>query len=218
VTELTVLTKEDAMKRMNGWLVALVLVVCGVLGARAVEIRPLPIESQAQYGATHFVEVSWRDFTKTATNTPEVLTFSVPAKSYVESRSLVLVEAFDTAKANLTNMVYTNSVTLEVGDSVTSNRFVTSTQVATDSTPVWFKYGVSEVEYSTATLTNVVYGGGATTGNLTYVTSVTGDLTGAGRAYYATNDTLRITVTGYAFEALKDNVKGKAIWYLRFYR
>ena len=203
------------MKRMK---VCLVLVMGVVMGARAVEIRPLPIESQAQYGATHFVEVSWRDFTKTATNTPEVLTFSVPAKSYVESRSLVLVEAFDTAKADLTNMVYTNSVTLEVGDSVTSNRFVTSTQVATDSTPVWFKYGVSEVEYSTAVLTNVVYGGGATTGNLTYVTSVTGDLTGAGRAYYATNDTLRITVTGYAFEALKDNVKGKAIWYLRFYR
>jgi hypothetical protein len=50
------------------------------------------------------------------------------------------------------------------------------------------------------------------------VTSVTGDSTGAGRTYYTTNDTLRMTVKGYAFEALKDNVKGKAIWYLRFYR
>lgn len=178
------------MKKQILTALATVMIVAGA--ARAFEFQPLSVPEAAWQGATHVAIIKYSDLTTSTTNTAQTLTNAILANTAVECMGLHLVKAFDTGNTN-----YTGSVLLTVGDGSDADLFLASTELASDGTEVFVKYGrrddaitatatsgpvtnlratasalVTNVKaVVTGTMTNVVCA--AWTGNVSYVESVT---------------------------------------------
>ncbi len=116
--------------------------------------RSLPNESKADFGATHVATITYADLasaTNLAAGTYVVSNICpVAAKQSVEMVAMVLVSGFyDTA----TNGHSSTAVT--VGDSTSATTFMTSTELNTNGTAVYIKYGTSPLAVTSAIQTNV---------------------------------------------------------------
>lgn len=110
------------------------------------ELRRLPWQTAAQYGATHVIEVDYTDLIGyTATNTTVILTNVVNAPCSVEFRGMVLDKAFDsTSKTNALSM------TMSAGIVGTLTKWINGKQVAYDGTEIVNSFGT---DYTVATAT-----------------------------------------------------------------
>lgn len=105
--------------------------------------NPLSIQTQARTGYTHEVVIDHSDLTA-ATNV-QTLTVDVKAGQAVGKAFHRLVEDFDSSDATLTSLAYT------VGDGGSAGRFLASTQVSVDGSPIDYKAGaLSDVYVYTA--------------------------------------------------------------------
>lgn len=130
---------EGDRRAMKKFLMGLVvLATCSAMAA-TVELKPLPIETRAAMGATHFVEFTHKSFSVAATNTAEVFTNTVPAKRAVEFVGMVLETAFQ-GLLSPTNHPAT-SLALKIGDGSDDDLFMASTELASDGTEVFIKFG-----------------------------------------------------------------------------
>jgi hypothetical protein len=94
-------------------------------------------EMAAHRGATHYALIKSSDFSAvTTTNTALSITNAINAKTGVEFVELMMDTAFDTGNTN-----YTGSVDLKIGDGSDDDLFLTSTELASDGTEVFIKYG-----------------------------------------------------------------------------
>jgi len=198
--------------------------VLGMVGfVQAANWVPLGAQEAAVLGASHVARVTYEDLAaSTDTNTALVITNIHPfaAKDAVECVGMVLEQAFTTGNTN-----YTGSVLLTVGDSSDADLFLTSTELASDGTEVWFKFGRSDVETITvaATLaTNTIIYLGATNDVLTNTTvyvpakpTATAAAGVAGSTVYTAANYLKLTLTPNAEEALSANTAGAFRLYFR---
>lgn len=185
------------MKSKSYMLLAVLLLVFCVFIAPvwAVTVRPLTEQERSTTLATHEVVLSHADLTTEATNTAQVVTlFETEAKAAVELVSMVLLEAFNTGNTN-----HTGSTLLEVGDAGDADRLLDSTELNSDGTEVWFKYGRRQ---SSAAITYLEPGG--TTNTTTVVTG-----TAFGRHVFTATGAVRATVTPNVDEAVGDLIQGR---------
>ena len=204
-----------------GLMVLTVLAMVGLV--QAANWVPLGAQEAAVLGATHVARVTFEDLAdSTDTNTALVITNIHPfaAKDAVECVGMVLETAFTSGNTN-----YTGSVLLTVGDSSDADLFLTSTELASDGTEVWFKFGRSDVETITvaATLaTNTIIYLGATNDVLTNTTiyvpakpTASAAAGVAGQKIYTAANYLYLTLTPNAEEALSANTAGAFRLYFR---
>lgn len=182
-------------------------------------------QEKAAIGATHLVKVTYSDLTTATTNTAQTFTNDVLALAAKQGASLVCMKlktAFDTENTN-----YTGSMAVKVGDSNDDDCFLTSTELASDGTEVFLKFGrvflndtaVNTATYSTRVITNCVYDGGTTTGNVTIVsgiTTTTNSVSNIGKVLYTSDNYVKFTFTPNAEEALSANTAGEVWFYFRF--
>jgi hypothetical protein len=116
--------------------------------------------------------------------------------------------AFDTENTN-----YTGSVLVTVGDGADADLYLTSTELASDGTEVWLKYGRSVQAATSGVVTQVVAG---VTNAITVLTALTDDSTG--RKVYTADDEIEIVFTPNAEEALTANTSGEVRFYFRITR
>lgn len=116
-----------------------VIALASAFVAQAAEVTVHPT---SKYGATHEVTLDYSQFTTTATNTAEVLTWNVSADTAYELICFKLVTAFVGTDG-------TDSLGITVGDGGDADFFLTSTEFAGESTEVWAGFGRA---YSSTTL------------------------------------------------------------------
>lgn len=116
--------------------------------AQGNEFRALSVpEMAAAHGATHMARFTFSDLSNTNVDTAQAFTnFSAAAKQGVELVCMVLETPYDTGNTN-----YTGSVLLTVGDADDADRFLTSTELASDGTEVFMKFGRNDATASTLT-------------------------------------------------------------------
>jgi len=162
---------------------ALILVMLLITGyAQAQTIRALPLTAKAEHGATHAVVIDYNDFTTTTTNTAETLTVNVSAKQAVQVMGMTLDAAFDTSTTG-----FTNSLAMTIGDGTDADLYLTSTELASDGSEVWFKFGRSIYE-SGDTTTVLVGAAGVTNSYVTALTVSSYTLTNMTQSYQAQDD------------------------------
>jgi len=165
----------------------LMILALGALVAGAAEWRPVALEeSAANGGATRVLTVDYADLTTAATNTAQTLTVAIPAKCAVRLTAMVLDAAFDTANTN-----YTGSLAVTVGDGSDVDLYLTSTELASDGTEVWKKFG--NTAWNSGTATNVTFAYGS--------------------KVYTAADTLDFIFTPNAEEAVSANTSGAMKFY-----
>lgn len=177
--------------------------------AIAASIDPLPADNRS--GATHVYTVTHEDLTTTDTNTAQTLTWNVPANTGVELIGMVLNQAFDTN--NGTNI--TGSLSVKVGDGNDDDRFLTSTELASDGTEVFVKFpppnaGTVTLTFQTLALTGTVQ-------NVAVVTNGTASFSASalGRTVYTSADTIDHVFTPTATESVASNDTGSVSFYYR---
>jgi len=164
----------------------LAVALLGFGAARAASgLYPLPAEAMAKYGATHEFVASFSDLTA-ATNTAQTLTFAVEAKQAVALVGFVLDEAFDDGSA-----LTTNSLALTIGDGTDADLYLTSTELASDGTEVFFKFA----PIGTVTIT-------ATSATAVAVSAL-------GQKVYTADDTVDFVFTPDSLSAPADFTVGK---------
>jgi hypothetical protein len=128
------------MKKTIGLLVLAALFV-GVVATQAVPVtakRLAVAEQVANGGANYVVIVTEADFTATAVDTPETLTFPITAgQGFYLHHARVITEFVGTNG--------TDSVTVTVGDTDV-DQYLTSMEMATESTEVVGKMGTAKVD------------------------------------------------------------------------
>lgn len=207
------------MKKINCfWAIVFVFVLfaaCSQAASVRFEVLGVP-EMAAHRGATHCATIKYGDLAAyTTTNTAVLFTNSIPAKTGIEFVELMLDKAFDTGNTN-----YTGSVLVEVGDGSDADLYLTSTELASDGTEVWIKYGppntgaiVSTVTKQTVSLTDT---NGVTALAMTNATvASTFTASELGRKLYTSAGNLVFTVTPNAEEALSANTVGQVRMYFR---
>jgi hypothetical protein len=108
---------------------------------------PLSVpEMAANGGATHVALFDYEDFTG-AESCWEAFTNAIPAKRSVEFVALKLDTAFERTAAT------TSSVSLKIGDGSDDDLFLTATELASDGTEVFIKYGPPHGATVTSTAT-----------------------------------------------------------------
>jgi hypothetical protein len=211
------------MKRM---MIGLVL---GMLAwsAMAGGIYPLPEQGKAATGADLVWVIDCDDLTnETASATQTLTDFAVAAKQGVELVSMVLKEAFYDTATNANN-----TVAITVGDGTDADLFLDSTELNSYGTEVFLKFGRgfgqavtgafgTALVATTNVYTNVIYGAGATTGNVPVVTYTltTGNAvvaTEVGRKLYTAADTVDVVFTPTSGYALSDLDYGEVWLYFR---
>jgi hypothetical protein len=202
--------KVSVMKKITGVLIVLALVL---VSAKAVEVNP---RATLKYGGTHCVTVKYSDFTETTVNTAETLTWNVLAKQGVELVAMELVTAFDSGDTN-----YTGSCLVTVGDGTDADLYLTSTELASDGTEVFWKFNPSYASTVTvtATTTNIVYLNAATntvTNTLVSAVSAVAGPALLGKKVYTADDTVDFTFTPNSDEALTGNTAGEVRFYFRW--
>jgi hypothetical protein len=146
------------MQSMKRWLVS--AMVLAAVSVRAAEFGPVSVNEAAFWGATHVAEITEADFSGiTATNTAYVFSNLVTAVSNtaVEFRGFKLVDAFDTTVTNLWG-TWPGSVTMKVGDAADDDFYITSTELAAETGPVWTSWpreALPVIALTTSTFTNV---------------------------------------------------------------
>jgi hypothetical protein len=223
------------MKKISGWIIAVAALFAVVPLSFAQTINLLGNLDAARYGATHWVQVEYSDFTEDTTNTAETFTLAVPAKSFVEIVGARLLVPFDTANTN-----YTGSLAMQVGDEADADKFLASMELASDGSEVFGKYGRDLLAMTQTTglfATNLVlqtvagYVGGVAVTNaagvaLSFVTNATIQTTsglatstigssGLGRVFYSGATNVVFTFTPNAEEALDSNTVGHVEVFLR---
>jgi hypothetical protein len=200
------------------------VLVTGMVGlVQAGNWVPLSAQEAALMDATHVARVTFEDMAaSTDTNTALVITNLHPfaAKDAVELVGMVLEQAFDTGNTN-----FTGSVLLTVGDSADADLYLASTELASDGSEVFFKYGRTDVPTLTvaSTLTtNTLIGLDASTNVATNViicvsakptaTAAAGVLA---QKVYTAADYLKLTFTPNLNEALSANTSGAVRLYFR---
>ena len=204
--------------RMAWLFVALLVFVAGMV-AQAGTVKwyttSVP-EMAAHRGATHYALIKYGDLaTSTSTNTALLLTNAVSAKTGVEFVELLLDQAFDTGNTN-----FTGSVDLKIGDGSDDDLFLTSTELASDGTEVWIKYGPPDSATITSTVTKQTVSLTDTNGvTALVVTNATVASTAAigelGRKLYTSAGQIVFTLTPNGNEALDDNTSGEVRLYFR---
>lgn len=180
-------------------IVAVLVIALSAIGVRAVELGPLPQESRAAWGATHFLRVTHADLTETDTNTAQTISsFAVTTNTAVEFVAMVLRRPFDSGDTN-----YTGSTLITVGDGSDADLFLTSTELNVDGTEVFIQYPplpAYTISYTVLTnsLTNI------------YVNAITTTPTGSalGRKVYTANDTIDVVFTPNEEESLSALTNG----------
>lgn len=178
----------------------------------AYRVDQLPIEEQAYRGANWAVTFTYADFTNSVTNTVGVFSnqVAVAAKTGVKCVGMVLKTAFTVSDTN-----YVDSCLIKVGDSADEDRYLTSTELASDGTEVFYKYppmnsGTIALTPSFATITN---------GSSTWYawTNATAAFTAAslGSRLYTAADHLVFTFTPNAEWALDDFVAWEVVIYFQ---
>jgi hypothetical protein len=193
-------------------LMAVVMVLAVAVQANEFRALSLP-EMAAANGATHMARFTYADLTDTNVNTAQSFTnFAVGAKQGVELVCMVLEQAFDTGNTN-----YTGSCLLTVGDTDDADRFLTSTELASDGTEVFLKFARHEAQAPTLTITytNVVVD------DLTNV-AVKGVTAAAvqpvlGQQLYTAAKSITATFTPNADEAVDANTAGAVRLYWRVF-
>lgn len=197
------------MKKLMSVMGVLLALVAMSWGA---DVRLLSLNEGAPKGATHCVKITHADLTATGTNgTAQTITnlFAVAAKQGVECVAAVLKTPFTYSTTN-----GLSSVTLEVGDGTDADLFLKSMELCSHGTEVFLKYGRGDEispTVATATLTNVIYGAGATTGNVTYVTGVTAG-TPYGHKLYTTADYVDFVFTPTGTEWALADLDAGEVW------
>lgn len=186
------------------------------VGAFAADIRGrvLGVEEMAAKRANYCFEVKYSDFAETSTNTAETLTFAVSAKESVRFVSMELATAFDTADTN-----YTGSLAVTVGDGTDADLFLTSTELASDGTEVFFKYDAGYSSTMTLTTEELITEVGSAADNTdlqtnTVVTAASFAPGALGRKVYTAADTIDFTFTPNTEEATSENTSGLVRFYL----
>lgn len=196
------------------WLaiVAGVFVIAGI--AQAAEFRALSLpEMVGAGGATHFARLTKADFTDTNVNTAQSFTnFAVGAKQGVEFIAMVLEEAFDTGNTN-----YTGSCLLTVGDTDDADRFLTSTELASDGTEVFLKFARNEAQAPTLTVayTNIVIEDVTNVAVKTVTAAAVQPI--VGKQLYTAAKYITSTFTPNADEAVSANTAGAVRLYFRVF-
>jgi len=131
-------------------LVMVALVLTFAAPAMAIDWLALGVPEMAQHrGATHVAVIDYADLASyTTSNTAAVITNAILAKTGVEFVELMLDTAFDTGNTN-----YTGSVAVKVGDGSDDDLFLTSTELASDGSEVFIKYGAPNSATITSTPT-----------------------------------------------------------------
>ena len=196
------------MKKMKklGLMVAILAVASLTMAAT---FRPLPEQEQAYIGATHVATIGYADLTDTNVNTAQTLTnvFAVEAKQGVQLVAMQLITAFNAGNNA------TGSVAVIVGDGTDTDLYLTSTELNSNLTEVWLKYGRSVQAATSGVITNVI---GATTNLVTVLTALTDDVTG--RKLYTASDTIDFTFTPNAVNSLSQNTAGEVRFYFKIIR
>ena len=214
------------MHKKSMTMVAMLALVAGIATASGLE--PLSWQEQARYGATHAVEMDYTDYAATTTdNVAQTNTVTLTGPLAWEYRGFSLETPFNDTKTYATNgqAMTTNSIAVTVTlDSLT---LVNALQTAGDQTrayKTWLPSALTLTTTPTLTTrvyTNVVYDGGASTGNLTVATGAataastgtwpyTGTLTNG-----ATATLTWITGAPGAGSSLGNLTRGKARVFLR---
>lgn len=219
---------------------AMVLVMAGFVSAAS--FRPLPEQEQAHIGATHVATITHADLTETNVDTAQTLTnvFVVAAKQGVQLVAMQLITAFDAGNNA------TGSVCVTVGDGTDTDLYLTSTELNSNLTEVWLKFGRSvQAETSgsliyaktnapTVTLTLQTVSLTDTNGvTALCVTNVTGTATltactntvlsaltddSTGRKVYTAADTVDFVFTPNSANALSENTAGEVRFYFKVIR
>ena len=127
---------RSASKILVMLLVAAMVIGVVVVEAGSLQIRPLTEQEKAELGANMEVQVLYTNLTTTTTNTAQTLTMNVQAKYGVKLAAMMLKKAFDTSNTN-----FTGSLAVKVGDGDDDDKYLTSTELASDGTEVWMKFG-----------------------------------------------------------------------------
>ena len=195
---------------MKKRMIIAVLMALGIAGMSwASSFRPLTEQERSALGATHVATITHADLTTTDTNTAQTLTTVMEVKSgtAVQLVAMQLITAFDIATDN-TN--YTGSLVWEVGAGTDPDLYLTSTELASEGTEVWLKYGRSVQAAATTVITNVI---GTTTNLITVATGLTDDSTG--RKVYTADDTIDFKFTPNAQNAVSECSAGEVRIYFR---
>jgi hypothetical protein len=140
-----------------------------------------------------------------------LVTNAIAAKTSVECVGMLLDQAFDTANTN-----YTGSLALKVGDGSDDDLFLTSTELASDGTEVWVKYGPPNA--GAIAVTPLTLSAGTTNlGEVLVMTNATAAFTASelSRKLYTTSGILVFGFTPNLNESVSANVKGKVRVYFR---
>lgn len=198
-------------KRIMG-LMLLALLGLAVVSQGA-QLMALSVPEMTAVKATHMLRITYADFAScTNSNTSCVVTgFVASAKQGVECVAMVLETAFDTGNTN-----YTGSCLMTVGDADSANRFITSTELASDGTEVFLKFGRNDATAPTVTLQkgNVVIGD--VTNAFQVVTNVSVSAVTAQQTY-TTSKAVICTFTPNSEEALSANTVGAVRIYFRLW-
>ncbi len=219
------------MKKQKCRMMVLAMALLMAGWATAAEFRPLLEQERANLGATHEVTIKYSDLaTGTTTNTALTLTnvFDVATNAAVQLVAMQLITAFDTGNTN-----YTGSLAVEVGDGTDADLYLTSTELASDGTEVWLKYGRS-VQAATAAISTNVTGITLQTVSLTDTNAVTALVVtnvvvtsaaqtrlsaltddSTGRKVYTSADTIDFKFTPNAEEAVSANTSGEVRFYFK---
>jgi len=188
------------------------------IAAQAATFRPLLEQEKAHLGATHVATITYADFTETTTNTSTTLTnvFSAVAKQGIELVAMQLKTAFTTGNTN-----YTGSVLVTVGDGTDPDLYLTSTELDSDGTEVWLKFGRSVQAATAATLhyagTNtpaVTVAGSVLTNTLVYL-NASSNVTTNTIVYVPAVPTATATLTAGSqaiLSALTDDSTGRKVY------
>ena len=134
--------KKMAMLAVLAW-------VCMGMVAQAASWYALGVPEMAAHGgATHMAVFTHEDLTKTNTNTAQYFTNSIAARKGLECVALLLDTAFTVGTTN-----YTDSCLLRIGDGSDDDLFLTSTELASDGTEVFVKFGPPNAYTATSTPT-----------------------------------------------------------------
>jgi hypothetical protein len=188
--------------------------VAGLVSASTVELKPLSTAERASMGATHYAEFTKASFGTAATNTAEVFTNTVPAKRAVEFVGMVLNPAFE-GLLTPTNHPAT-SLALKIGDGSDDDLFMASTELASDGTEVFVKYGPPNAYTITPTLSKTAITNDVINQVVTNVTAAAtaGEL---GRQTFNSAGIIRFTFTPDADEATDDMSSGSVRVYFKVF-
>lgn len=199
-------------KFLSGAMLAMALVGLA-RPAVAFESGVLSVPEAAAKGATHYMQFTWEDFTVSTTNAIQAFTNSIAAKTAVEFVGMILDVAADTGNTN-----YTGSCLIKVGDGSDDDLFLASTELASDGTEVWVKYGPPNSATVSATTTNLVYlnaSSNVVTNALTVAVTSAGTIGELSRKLYTAAGGIVATFTPNAEEALSANTSLSVRLYFR---